>query len=95
MNQEDGSGNVRLNERLGALHDSVCQTRGHECEEVDALYAKLESWKKEEEIWREREMDIVAERDRYKDALMRVKGVSSRMGWYTEVDGIVREALSA
>jgi len=33
------------------------------------------------------------ERDRYRSALERIKQVSFRMGWYTEVAAITREAL--
>lgn len=36
---------------------------------------------------------VFAERKRFRDALERIKCVSSRMGWYTEVDVITREAL--
>ena len=49
-----------LNDGLGALHNSVCQTRGHECEEVDHLWVAIRAWKEEEKLWREREMDLVS-----------------------------------
>ena len=62
MNNESETPAVgsELSAGLGAVHDSVCQTRGHDCEEVDHLWVAIRAWKEEEKLWKERELGLVA-----------------------------------
>lgn len=44
-------------------HDSVCQTRGHDCDEVDALLARVEEQEDELKRLRERLQEVEEDRN--------------------------------
>lgn len=54
------------------MHDSVCQIRGHECSEIDALRARvaeLEAQSEADTVSLQKAQSVIDERDRYRKVL--------------------------
>jgi len=82
-----------LNMSAHALHGIINAELVEEVTSEDLNDAETSLPKATEALSRIKERLDHSREDRYRKALEQIKGVSSRMGWYTEVYAITREAL--